>query len=227
MTRARKRLVLALVCGLAAAAAMFWYASEVRAEAAQARQQALSSYGGEQVEVYVATRDIAPGEELSSENVSLRMWLADLLPVGALHEQTEVFGQTTVLPLMENEPIIAAKLGVAKAPVSVPEGLCAVSIPSEDVLAVGGAVQAGSFVTVYAADASTVELIAEEVLVLETSNGGQVATAAETGLLAGSGTRERLSWVTLAVEADTAQELIAAARTQELHLVLPGGALDG
>jgi pilus assembly protein CpaB len=224
--KARKRIVLAFACGIVAAAAMAWYAMDVRAEAAQTRQEALSAYGGEQVEVYAATRDIAVGEELSSENVALQTWLSDLLPAGALHEQGEVFGQTVVLPLMRNEPIVAAKLGELGTPVSVPEGLCAVSIPSEDVFAVGGAIRAGTFVTVYAADAATVELIAEEVLVLETSNGAQAAAGTGSGLFGASGSRAKLSWVTLAVEEDVAQELIAASRSLDLHLVLPGGVGD-
>jgi pilus assembly protein CpaB len=127
---------------------------------------------------------------------------------------------------MRNEPVVTAKLGESKTPVSVPEGLCAVSIPSADVLAVGGAIQAGAFVTIYAADGVTVELIAEEVLILETSNGSAAASGEGSGLFGGSSARPQLSWVTLAVEADTAQELIAASRSKELHLVLPGGVLD-
>jgi pilus assembly protein CpaB len=205
---------------------MAWYATGVQAEAAQARQKALASYGGEQVEVYVATRDVVVGEVLSSENVSLQLWLSDLLPAGALHEQDEVFGQTVAVALMKNEPVLAAKLGELAHPVSVPEGLCAVSIPSEDVLAVGGAIRAGSFVSVYAADAAMVELIAEEVLILETSNGARYASGEGSGLFGASDSRPQLAWVTLAVEADTAQELIAASRSRQLHLVLPGGESD-
>jgi pilus assembly protein CpaB len=219
--------MLALICGVIAAAAMTWYAMGIQAEATQARQSALTAYGGEQVEVYTALRDIATGETLTAENVALQLWLSDMLPVGALGEQGEVFGQSVTVPLMKNEPVIAAKLGDMKAPVSVPAGLCAVSIPSEDVLAVGGAINAGSFVTVYAADAGTVELIVEEALILETSNTAQAASAEGGALFGASGPRAQLSWVTLAVEPDTAQELIAASRSRDLHLVLPGGALDG
>jgi pilus assembly protein CpaB len=226
MSQTRKRFVLALICGIVAAAAMTWYATSVRAEATQTRQEALASYGGEQVEVYVALRDIAVGETLSRENVAPQLWLSDLLPTGALYEQDEVIGQIAAMPLMRNEPVVAAKLGESKAPVNVPEGLCAVSIPSADVLAVGGAVRAGAFVTIYAADASTVELIAEEVLILETSNGEFLSGGEGIGLFGSSGSRPQLSWVTLAVEEDTAQELIAAARSKELHLVLPGGEFD-
>jgi pilus assembly protein CpaB len=205
---------------------MLWYATGVRAEATQARREAFASYGGEQLEVFVTTRDIAVGETLSSENASSQLWLSDLLPTGALYKEDEVFGQVVSVPLMKNEPIVAAKLGESQVPISVPEGLCAVSIPSTDVLAVGGAIQAGTFVTVYAADATTVELIAEEVLILETNNGSRRASEGSTGLFGATSSRSSLSWVTLAVAPDIAQELIAASRSRELHLVLPGGVLD-
>jgi pilus assembly protein CpaB len=226
MSQTRKRLLLAFICGTVAAAAMAWYATGIRAEATQTRQEALAAYGGEQVEIYTATRDIAAGETLSVENVAPQLWLSDLLPAGALREQNEVLGQTAVVTLLQNEPVVAAKLGELATPVSVPAGLCAVSIPSEDVLAVGGAIGAGSFVTVYAADAATVELIAEEVLILETSNGEATASGEGDGLFGASKSRSQLAWVTLAVEPDTAQELIAASRSRDLHLVLPGGVSD-
>jgi pilus assembly protein CpaB len=226
MNQTKKRLILALFCGVVAAVAMGFYATGIQAEATQSRQQALASYGGEQIEVYTALRDVAVGETLSSENVSSQLWLSDLLPAGALSEQGDVFGQTVTVPLLKNEPVVSAKLGTLKKPVTVPEGLCAVSIPSEDVLAVGGAIQAGTAVTVYAAQAQVVELIAEEALVLETSSGATSAQTESSGLFGGSSSRPKLSWVTLAVEPDTAQELIAASVVGELYLVLPGGTLD-
>ncbi|MCL1847625.1 MAG: Flp pilus assembly protein CpaB [Coriobacteriia bacterium] len=227
MSQTRKRLALALLCGVIAAAAMFLYATGVREEATQTRQQALSAYGGEQVEVFVATRNIAVGETLSGSNVSSRLWLSDLLPAGALSDQTQVFGQTVSVPLLMNEPVVAAKLGELKAPVSVPAGLCALSIPSEDVLAVGGAISAGSYVTIYAADSKTVELIAEDVLVLETSNGAFQSVDSGSGLFGSSSSRPKLVWVTLAVDPEIAQELIAASSSRHLHLVLPGGESGG
>ncbi len=144
MVKPGKRLIFAVACGLIAASAMAWYASDVEAQAALGRESALSTYGGEQVEIFTATRDIAVGETLTAENVSLQVWVSDLLPIGALGDQNLVFGQTAVIPLMKNEPVSAVKLGEMKTPVTVPEDLCAVSIPSDDVLAVGGNVQAGA-----------------------------------------------------------------------------------
>ncbi|HBT94661.1 MAG TPA: Flp pilus assembly protein CpaB [Coriobacteriia bacterium] len=222
-----KRLILALGCGIIAALCMVWYASDVRAQAEQGRQAALSAYGGEQVEVFTATRDIAVGETLSAENVALQIWVSDLLPAGALGDWNLVFGQTAVIPLMKNEPVSAMKLGEMKTPVTVPEDLCAVSIPSDDVLAVGGSVQAGAYVSIYASNGIDVNLLAEEVLILDTSN-ETVGSGGSTGsgALGSSSVRSRLSWVTLAVEPESVQELIAASTTQQLHLVLPGGVFD-
>lgn len=223
MSQSKKRLALALICGVFAAIAMLWYATGVRAEATQSRQQALSAYGGEQTQVYVATRNIAVGETLSSSNISLQLWVSDLLPLGALNDEKEVFGKTVSVPLLMNEPVVAAKLGELKAPVSVPNGLCAVSIPSEDVLAVGGGIAAGNHVTVYAANSKTVELLAEDVLVLATSSGAFQVPNDSSSLFGGSSSRPNLTWVTLAVEPDIAQDLIIASTFCQLHLVLPGG----
>jgi pilus assembly protein CpaB len=206
---------------------MALYASGVHAEAAESREQALASYGGEQVEVFVATRDIAVGETLSADNVSRQLWLSDLLPLGALGTSDEVFGQVVAVGLLRNEPVVAAKLGLVAAPVSIPEGYCAVTIPTDDVLAVGGAISAGSVVMIYAAGPQTVELLAEEVLILATSNGAQAEDTSGGGLFASSSgsARVALSWVTLAVEPHRVQELIAASRDKSLYLVLPGAGI--
>ncbi len=129
------------------------------------------------------------------------------------------------MPLLENEPVVAAKLGDLAAPVSVPEGLCAISVPSEDVCAVGGAITAGSEVNVYAVGGNDVTLLGQSVLVLETSNGSRVSRTEAQGSLGlfGSVTsRSELSWVTLAVAPERVQEYLAASRDDWLYLVLPG-----
>jgi len=205
---------------------MAWYASGVRVEATQLRQNALADYGGEQVQVFIATRDIAVGETLSAQNSSSELWLADLLPSGALTTVDEVYGKTVVIPLLANEPIIQAKIGELASPVSVPDDLCAVSIPSEDVLAVGGAIRPGSVVAVYAVGVGSVELIAQDILVLETSNSSLLTSSEETGVFGGGSTRKSLTWVTLAVEPELVQGILAASRDKNLYLVLPGAAVD-
>lgn len=221
----RKRLIISVACGVGAALLMTWYASDVRAQATSLRQETLTEYGGEQVEVFVATRDIVVGETLNAANVSAQFWLADLLPAGALTEESEVYGKTLAVPLLENEPVIAAKLGDLATPVSVPDSLCAVSIPTEDVCAVGGAISAGSEVNVYAVGGNEVALLGQSVLVLETSNGSRAFGAEAqnpSGLFGSVTSRSELSWVTLAVAPERVQEYLAASRDDWLYLVLPG-----
>ena len=57
-----KRMVVAgVISGIVCAAAVFAYTQSVTAQADQERAEALSRYGGEQVEVVVAKRNILPG----------------------------------------------------------------------------------------------------------------------------------------------------------------------
>ena len=64
MKRSRTTII-GIACGLACAACVFAYAQGVRGEADAARAEALARYGGEQLEVCVAKRDILAGEVLS------------------------------------------------------------------------------------------------------------------------------------------------------------------
>ena len=226
MTSSRKRLFIAIGCGVLAAVLLVFYANDLRSQAASARSQALADYGGEQVEVLVANRDIVAGETLDASNVSFQTWLVDLLPAGVARNTTEVFGKTTAVALLKNEPVSVAKLGERSAQIVVPDGLCAVSLPVGDVQAVGGALAPGMAVDVYAVGATSVVLVAQDVLILETSNGfGTTSTSTNAGsssLFGASSSRASLKWVTVAVDATMVQELLAAARDKNLCLVLPG-----
>ena len=226
MTSSKKRLAVAAACGLIAALLLGLYANDLRTQASSSRSQALADYGGEQVEILVATRDIAAGEILDESNVTYRTWLVDLLPAGVARDITEVTGKTTAVSILRNEPIAVAKLGERATQIVVPDGLCAVCIPADDVQAVGGALVPGMTVDVYAVGASGVSLVAQDVLILETSNGFGTATTStgsgSSSLFGGSSSRAALKWVTVAVDERTVQEILSAARDRNLCLVLPG-----
>ena len=226
MTSSKKRFIAAVGCGMIAALLFGFYANNLHAQAMSSRSQALADYGGEQVEVLVATRDIAAGETLDESNVSYQMWLADLLPIGVARDTAEVFGKTTAVGILRNEPIAVAKLGEGVAQIIVPDELCAVSLTADDVQAVGGALAPGMTVDIYAVGATSVTLVAQDVLILETSNSyGTATTSTSSGsssLFGGSSSRASLKWVTVAVDAKTVQELLAASREKNLCLVLPG-----
>jgi len=225
MRQKRKKMIISILCGLLAAVFMGLYAASLQGGAGQSAAQVADISNGQKTEIFVATRDIAAGERLSSANVASRAWPTELLPAGAQLSEDDVFGQTLLIPLFKNEPVVAAKLGSAAQSFAVPEGYCAVSIPTSNVLAVGGAIGAGSRIAIYAADKQSVELIAAEVLVLETSNASQASSGSSS--LFGSGrSQTELSWVTLSVREDVVEDIIAASRNMSLYLVLPGGDAD-
>jgi len=221
----RKRLVIAIIAGAAAAGMMYFYAGSLEAQANAAQSAAIEEYGGTRTEVLVATRDIFAGEELSAENTTMMPWLADLLPRGSITDPSDAYGATLAIPVWSNEPILSVKLGGREELIKVPDGLSAVSIPIRDDMAVGGSLLPGSSVDVYAIGSSQVRLVLADVLLLEASNGlgmQQAGNSEESGVVLGGSSRAALKWVTLAVRDESVAELLHAARDNTLCLVLPG-----
>ena len=105
---------------------------------------------------------------------------------------------------------VRERVGDGSSRITVPDGLAAASVSSDDVLAVGGAIRAGSVVDVYVETAKgEISLIGERILVLETS------TPENTK-------KEQITWVTLAVKPSSVNELLAASSKGTIHFVLPG-----
>ncbi|MEC4184674.1 Flp pilus assembly protein CpaB [Adlercreutzia sp. R21] len=212
-----RRMLVSALCGVCCAACVGLYLVDVRNEADQARAEALARYGGDQIEVCVANRDIAAGEVVENGAVSTKMWVADLLPDGAVTDPAQVVGQRLGSAVYRGEVMSDRRLEAAESELSVPEGMAAVSVPARAVQAVGGSVEAGMVVDVYATGpVSTVKLVAGA-LVLASSASTEGAAASNA------------AWVTLAVEPERVQEVVAAAQNLELYFALPsaaGGAED-
>ena len=207
--------IVAVGCGLACAVCVILFMASVQGEANAARAEALARYGGEQVEVCVATRDVSMGERLDASAVETRLWIADLLPEGAAREASEVVGKTVASPILKGEVITAKRFESTHNVLDIPAGKEAVSVPAKAVQAVGGAVFPGMSVDVYSSGDTTTTALARGVIVLDTSMG-------DSGSLVSS----ESGWITLAVDPDRVQEIIAAAGKTSLYFVLPGDALD-
>ena len=199
-----------LACGLVCAACVGVYVHGVEAEAEEARTEALERYGGEQLEVCVATCDLAPGEVIEESDVEMTLWLADLLPEDAVCDLDEAVGQTVSTTILSGEVISSRRFGEVGSDLEVPEGKVAVSVPAEDVQVVGGAVGAGTLVDMYATGSSATSLLAEDVYVLATSTGE-----------AEDDSDEELNWITIAVSPELAQSVVAAAQATELYFTIP------
>ena len=219
--KGRKRMIAGVACGVLAALLMMVYMADVRAQALASREDAVQRYGGDTVEVCVATRNIPSGEMLRDSDVSMQLWVVDLLPDNVATSKGDVVGKTAQVTILANEPIAAAKVGDAISTLSVPEGLCAVSVPSQDVLAVGGAIKSGSLVNVYSTGSSGAVLIGENILVLETSNSGAGIDSGGSVFGNASG-RASVAWVTLAVTPESVEQLITASKHDGLYFALPG-----
>ncbi len=209
----KKTTLAGLACGLCCSLCVGLYMAEVRGEVDEARAEALARYGGEQVEVCVATRDLAPGEVVDGSAVATKMWVADLLPDGAVTEPSGIVGQRLGSAVIKGEVLSVRRTEAQEADISVPQGLAAISVPARAVQAVGGSVEAGMHVDVYATGPVSTTRLVEGALVLASS------ASAETGSAAASN-----AWITLAVAPERVQEIVSAAQNLELYFALPATA---
>lgn len=206
----QKRLtIVAVICGVVCALCVFAFMGTVQGEANAARAEALARYGGEQIDVCVATRDIAAGERVDASAVETRLWVADLLPEGTVRDASEIIGRTAASSILKGEVLSEKRFERARDILDVPAGKAAVSVPTKTVQAVGGAVRPGMYVDIYATGDTTATALAEDVLVLATSSdeGGSIVSDA--------------AWITIALDPNRVQEMVTATSRYDLYFVLP------
>lgn len=204
-----------IACGVLCAACVAGFMANVQGEADAARAEALARYGGEQVEVCVATRDIGAGERVDLSAIEMRLWVADLLPEEPIRESSEIIGKTATSSIVKGEVISQKRFESDRDALEVPEGKAAVSVPAKAVRAVGGAIRSHMSVDVYSSGGSTTTVLARDVLVLDSSVGSS-----------GSLTSSDSGWITLAVDPDRVEEIVAASNKTDLYFVLPGQRVD-
>ena len=100
----------ATLSALAACAACLLYGKHVKAQAEQVRIDALERYGGEVVNLLVATRTLEYGDIIDSSSVASREWIADLAPDQALVRMEEVIGRQVTVPLAKGLPLTQLNL---------------------------------------------------------------------------------------------------------------------
>ncbi len=215
----RHPLAVCVVCGVLAVAFVLLYVAQVNARAQEAHADMLTRYGGEQVEVCVASRDIAVGETVDATCVTMRVWVANLLPRGAVRAVQDVVGRKATSAIIAGEVICEARFAQVSEELEVPYGMTAVTVPAKDVQAVGGAIEPGMRIDIYATGNSATQLIGSGILVLATSKqpgGGTVGA----GSSAAAG--QSLQWITLALSPESVEETVAAAQGLALYFALPG-----
>lgn len=206
---------IAVACGAVCAVCVALFMASVQGEADAARSEALARYGGEQVEALVATRDIVAGERVDLSAVETKLWIADLLPENAVRLSSDAVGKTLTSTIFKGEVVTTGRFETEQSTLNVPAGKRAVSVPAKAVQAVGGAIQAGMNVDVYSSGDTATTLIAHDVNVLATSVGkSNVLSSSDNG------------WITLAIESDRVEEIIAASSKTTLYFTLPGESIE-
>ena len=212
--RRTKSWIVGIACGALCAVCVFMYLQDAGAQVDAARAEALERFGGEQVEVCVAKRDIAAGEVVDASSFEKRMWVTALLPEDPLTQDSDVLGKQVTSTVLKGEVLTSRRFEESPYSIDVPGELTAVSVPTRDVQTVGGALRPGMFVDVYAtgsAGSAGTTLIAHSVLVLATNASSSSKSGADS-----------VSWVTLALDPANVQEIVSVAQGSELYFTLPG-----
>jgi len=104
--------------------------------------------------VVVAAADLQLGKELKPEDVRMIQFPEGSVPMGTFTSPDDIMGRGVISPIVQNEPILSAKLASKEAgfglPPIIPPGMRAVSVRVNDVVGVAGYVLPGTRVDVVA-----------------------------------------------------------------------------
>lgn len=225
----RQRMVIALACAVVAAAALGLFLQRSATAADRNQRALLARYGGQTTEVLVARRDLAAGTVVSSGLMEVKSWPVTLLPEGTLlaRDRAAIIGKRTTAWVAQGEPLVRKRvLQTAIRLDALEKGFSAVTISTDAIHALGGEVSCGMRVTLMGAPVTgVVTPIATDIEVLSSSatardaKAGSSSSGAGSGLF-GTGSSSDISWVTLAVPTSQAAQIISAAQSGKLWLVL-------
>lgn len=209
-----KSTIIGLMCGIGCALCVGLYVFQVDQQAAAAQSEILAKYGGDQIEVCVARRDLTAGETISEGDIDVKKWVTSLLPAHAVLSKADAVGKQLGSTVLAGEVISSSRFGFDAERIEVPAGLSAISVPAQEVQAVGGALSPGMHTDVYAVGANATTKLVSDVLVLATSSSEDTLSKSST------------AWITLALAPAKVEEMVAAAENLQLYFVLPSETKD-
>jgi pilus assembly protein CpaB len=201
--------ILALVLALAASYLVYRQLSSASPVEAQGQQ------------VVIAAADLTIGTPLTAEDLTVTRWPTSDIPAGTAMDKDALVGRPLIYPVFKGEPILTSKLALegsgAGLSAVIDEGMRAVSIRVDEVVAVAGFVVAGTHVDVMltgnpgSGEEQLTQTILEDVQVL--AAGQSIQPDAE-------GKPQRVNVVTFLCTPDDAAKVILAASEGRIQLVL-------
>ncbi|HKK08796.1 MAG TPA: Flp pilus assembly protein CpaB [Gemmatimonadota bacterium] len=208
-------LVLALVAGGLAAYLAITFLG-------RSKQQEQAGTQPRQVQVAVAAKDLPVGAILKPTDVKLVPWPAEAVPAGYATSVEEVVGRGVITGVKTNEPLLASRLARKEAggglPITIPEGMRAMSVRVNEVIGVAGFVLPGTHVDVLvtlsdeqSSSGARTEVLLQNLTVL---SAGQEIQQDQNGK------PRSVPVVTLLVTPEQAEQLTLAATHGQLQLAL-------
>lgn len=209
----KTRLIVSIAAGLAAVALVAFYVSSIRAQAQAQQAETMARYGGDLVDVVVASRDIDLGETFDDANVHVEKWVASLLPSDAVTAVRKVEGRKATSRIPKNAVVSPLYYQTTNEAVEIPKGKVAVSVAADAEHAVGGALAKDDYVDVYVSKDGVADRLCGAT-VIATNASGEGAEGTE------------IAWATLAVNSENVKDLLAAAAKGTVSLVMPAEVAD-
>lgn len=226
----KRRLFLSGVLALVAVALLGIFMWRISTAQARERENLLTHFGGEIVDVCVTTRDIKPGELIVASLVKTERRSAVLLPKDAItaRDINKLIEKRASSLIIAGEPVLARRLHEKRHALDVlADGFSAVTIQTDPVRALGGEIEKGMRVTVLGTDIhSEIHVLATDVEVIS-SNTVKKKDGDSGTLMTGSSTPE-IAWVTLAIPDKSVAGVVSASASNTVYLVMPekAGALS-
>jgi pilus assembly protein CpaB len=173
--------------------------------------------------VLVAARDLPIGVPLAAEDLKGTAWKSENVPSGAVTDNSKLLGRTLIYPVFAGEPVLVNKLAPegsgAGLSAVISEGMRAVSIRVDEVVAVAGFVVAGTRVDVLLTGNPSETGAGERVTQTILEN-AQVLAAGQQIQPDAEGKPESVNVVTLLCTPEDAARVVLAASEGRIQLVL-------
>lgn len=207
----KTRILISVLSALLASFCFFAYVQSVRAEAEKSRAEAIQKYGGELTSILVATKQIEPGETLSTSNTQLKSWISDLIPEGAITNPESVMGRTVSSVIGVGMPVVSLHLRSATSQISIPENLVGLTISHGEKYGLAERLSAGTKLAAYEVTDSLITCIASDIAVLSDDTEGALYSS---------------SSVTLGLTPEQVPAVLSAYARGTLRFTLPGSKIN-
>lgn len=206
----KTRILISVLSALLASFCFFAYVQSVRAEAEKSRAEAMQKYGGELTSILVATKQIEPGETLSSSNTQVKSWISDLIPEGAITNPESVMGRTVSSVIGVGMPVVSLHLRSVASQITIPENLIGLTISHGEKYGLAERLSTGTKLAAYEVTDSLITCIASDISVLSDDTEGTLYTSS----------------VTLGLTPEQVPAVLSAYARGTLRFTLPGSKIN-